>query len=920
MDSSSGVPDGASHIGPPTSNTAKRRSKTPDPSATPSTTTTTTTTTTGSQGSKSSSAVNSAHPSPLASRDSSPTRRPRRTASANRLGNRSRKNSQQDLSPARQTRPNLPGPITSSRSLTSTTTPSLLPTLQNQRQEPQDATAQKSINHEPKENPKWPISPRLRSPPPQFPRSGIPSRRSEHELPAIAVQRSSPKPQQLDQQSITSESEMEESQHQSGVRTPVRGALETVQEVSLPNSPNPTHDHVLMEKVKEKLAGSNNHSDSALENIRTLRARPNLITHESGSESGNSRADARRPTSVPPPLLTRQSSALSAKQMRLKHDGPNQSMTVETETVPSVPQVALATGPKVEANGTLKTKPSSETIRPRKEKKKATRKQPAVNPGTGETPFTSSGKVQPKLRHYQSARSLSVAPDTCLSPTSPGGRWPQGDVLGSSWQALPGRAQSLSLHPMTTLLTRKSVASSKADIFEAKINSAIDETNTSDSEETFVYDSNPPDNNDRAHRRFHSRTPSATSMVSQADRQNLRSIYGIMEGAGPAHGPKRSMKFVNTFNNGSDALTTGDEDGKGSSRSAGGSGRGTARHHHHIGRWGRQPGNSHPSLFDNESPFPNAARSKLTSSRNSSGPPSPRNHHSGRNALNTKRTALQMSSSYDFDENRGADDERTPLIGSIRSARSNRRRVPHSLRQAESQTYTRRQSYLNRFAACLVLTMMLMLVVTGAIGFMFATSQPMTDIEITAIHNVVTSEQVLMFDLTVKAHNPNIVVVTIDQANLEIFAKSEFAGTDSDWWDSPEGPRDILPPRNLAKNPRLDEPDDDDDQKPNVLLGRITDFDSPLTFEGSLFNQGTSSSTGQVQLEYPGNQTAGGSRRWERIFQNEFDLIVKGVVKYSLPLSAHVRSATVSGRKTIQPNSANDPSHKPNSTTTDSHH
>ncbi len=115
---------------------------------------------------------------------------------------------------------------------------------------------------------------------------------------------------------------------------------------------------------------------------------------------------------------------------------------------------------------------------------------------------------------------------------------------------------------MTTLLTRKSVASSKADIFEAKINSAIDETNTSDSEETFVYDSNPPDNNDRAHRRFHSRTPSATSMVSQADRQNLRSIYGIMEGAGPAHGPKRSMKFVNTFNNGSDALTTGDEDGK----------------------------------------------------------------------------------------------------------------------------------------------------------------------------------------------------------------------------------------------------------------------------------------------------------------------------------------------------------------------
>ncbi|CAF3610782.1 unnamed protein product [Fusarium graminearum] len=63
--------------------------------------------------------------------------------------------------------------------------------------------------------------------------------------------------------------------------------------------------------------------------------------------------------------------------------------------------------------------------------------------------------------------------------------------------------------------------------------------------------------------------------------------------------------------------------------------------------------------------------------------------------------------------------------------------------------------------------MMFMLVITGAIGFMFATSQPMTGIEIIAIHNVVTSDQVLMFDLTVKAHNPNIVVVTIDHANLE---------------------------------------------------------------------------------------------------------------------------------------------------------
>ncbi|KAM0555011.1 hypothetical protein ACHAPJ_006359 [Fusarium lateritium] len=842
MDKSSAVSDGPSGVGRSASKTVdRRRSNTPDPSATSSSANT------GSQTSKQSSANNSIGPSPLASRDSSPTRRPRRTASANKLpGTRSRKNSQNDISPSRQTRPSLSSSATPSRSLSSTTTPVLLPSQEHQQI--QAPTPQKpGFNADLKDSPRWPVSPRLRSPPPQFNiRPAIPARRSDQDLPAISVQRPTPSPQPMEQQT-TSESEMEESQYPSGMRTPARGALETVQEVSLPNSPNPPNSSALVEKVKEKLSGSENYSDPSLPDGRTLRARASLAAQESGSDSNN-KAELRRPTSVPPPIITRQSSAMSNKQMKSKQDGSIQTMTVETETVPSVPQVALTTAQKNEGpNGTLKTKQSTETIRPKKEKKKVARKQPAVNSGN---------------------------------------------------------------------------ASSKADVFEATIASAVDEANTSDSEETFVYDSNPPDGNDRAGRRFHSRTPSATSMASQADRQNLRSIYGIMEGAGPAHGPKKTMKFVNTFNtNGNESLAVENEDGKGSNRSGGsGSARGTTRHHHHIGRWGRQPGNGHASLFDNESPFPNAARSKLAgpNSRNSSGPPSPRTAHN-RN-FGHKRSAMQMSSSYDMDDTTGADDERTPLLGSVRSGRSGRnRRGPHNLRQAESQTFARRSSYLNRFAACLVLTMMFMLVITGAIGFMFATSQPMTGIEITAIHNVVTSDQVLMFDLTVKAHNPNIVVVTIDHANLEVFAKSEYTGTDSDWWARPfpHGPDDLRILDDPANDPPLDDPDPDDDLRPNVLLGRITEFDSPLTFEGSLFHQGTSSSTGEMQLQYPLNGTAGGARRWERIYQNEFDLIVKGVVKYTLPMSARIRSATVSGRKAVSPNSSNDPSTGPNNTTTD---
>merc|ERR1712000_743530 len=432
-------------------------------------------------------------------------------------------------------------------------------------------TPQKPMAAESGESPRWPVSPRLKSPPPLNKPTAPAARRNEQEAPAISVQRPVPSPHPTsDSQQTTSGSDTEDSQLQSGLRTPARGALETVQEVSLPNSPSPSTDAALMQRVDEKL-GNNNKSDSAIQENQSLKARPTLPAAEkdSGSEAGTGKPE-RRTTSVPPPMVQRQSSALSSKQVKTKPDNASQNMTVETETVASIPSVVLATGAKSDsASNTLKPKPSTETIKPKKEKKKTSRKQPTVSSGN---------------------------------------------------------------------------ASSKADVFEAKIASAVDEANTSDSEETFVYDSNPPDNGDRHTRRFHSRTPSATSMASQADRQNLRSIYGVMEGSErPSHGPRKGMKFVSTSNSNNGDSLNPEDDGKGTGRSNGGSARGTARHHHHIGKWGRQVGSSHASIFDNESPFPNVAKSKLggQQSRNSSGPPSPRNSHANGLRHNTQEHPKQ---------------------------------------------------------------------------------------------------------------------------------------------------------------------------------------------------------------------------------------------------------------------------------------
>lgn len=689
---------------------------------------------------------------------------------------------------------------------------------------------------------------------------------------------------------------------------------------------SPQHNESILDKMDDSAASEAGSQIDLLDFSQQQAPKPRSTAsnNDSGSDSGSVKGDRRPPaTSIPPALLSRQSS-VSVKTNATKpkpSEGSAQNMTVETETVASIPQVSLAPAAMKEgANGTLRTKPSSETIRPRKEKKKTSRK-PTVGSGNGEASYLSSAVHVPRLRHHQSMRSVSSTTDALISPTKQCAQSTYDDEpLSPRRSSAPNLLNGLARNTTSSLLTKSRTASSKADIFEAKIASAVDEVDSSDSEETFVYDSNPPDVSDRP-RRYHSRTPSATSMVSQVDRPGLRSISNIMDNAGPS-AMKRNMKFVNTFNSSGNESVMADEEGKGAVRTASGSGRGTSRaHHHHFGRWGRNGTNGHTSLFDSEAPFhvsnTSAPRAKFstTKSQQSSGPPSPRFTNSGRLASTGKRGL--HSATYDLDETTGADDERTPLLqsGTVRTARANRyRRQPVSIRSLESQSYRRNPSMLNRFASCLVLTVMLLLVVSGAIGFMFATSQPLTDVELKSINTVIASESELMFDLSVKAHNPNVVVVVVDQADIEVFAKSPHAGTDLGWLRLPKEGQNPDGTWGGDGSHRKEAEEPVDDKAPNMRLGSIGHLDSSLSFEGSFFNQGVSASTGEVRLLKPGNGTIGGPERWERILQDEFDLVIKGVLKYSLPLSQRVRSVSISGRTTVKPNSADNPDLRPNQT------
>lgn len=458
------------------------------------------------------------------------------------------------------------------------------------------------------------------------------------------------------------------------------------------------------------------------------------------------------------------------------------------------------------------------------------------------------------------------------------------------------------------LTTHSSTVSSKADIFEAKIASAVDEANSSDSEETFVYESNPPEPSNHL-RRYHSRTPSVTSMASQADRGMQRSIHG---GDGQhSVAPKKSMKFSNAYSAMGLETATGEDDGRGTGRSNMGTGRGSS-HHHHIGRWGRNTGNGHPSLFDNESPFPNVTKAKVgaSNSRNSSRPNSPK----AAKFMNGKRSLI--SANYDIDEGAGADDEQTPLIGpGPRSLRIGRNRRPgsSSLRHYDHRIHLEDNSLLSRFSGCLILLLAMLLVVGGGFCFVYATTQPLSEVHVLALKNVLVSQQELMLDIEVTAQNPNVVAVTVDSMNIEVFARSRHA-EDWDWW------RIIDPPSTHMRRVRrsvnalahthdddpLDSPHDGTpDETQTLKLGRLLEFDSPLTFEGMPLSKIHGHATGGVRLANPGNTTenggAEGMEKWAQIVKYEFDLRIKGVLEYQLPLSQRIRKASVDFATMVKP-------------------
>ena len=779
--------------------------------------------------------------------------------------------------------------------------------------------------------PRWPTSPRLKSPPP----SGSSSRRGSSNTqkkvevttaPNISVQNATPLSPTPPPTKQGGDETAKTQQLQTPGKAPSRGpsgksTLETVQENSTDDNREPSPAAIRAAADLRPLTRISDDESQARGREMPAENEKHTQNGESGSESASTKSDKKKDqnTSVQRPKNASTKSYTPLSTTKSRQEG-KQGMTVETETVQSIPQSALnagdRSGTRNDNSGSVRLKPSNETIRPKKERKKPTQKTRSLNQGTGTYYFRKSplltqqeyfecdDSVGDAKASVEPSRSSSKARDAS-SNESPG------RVVNRKRQSSHQLRHSIFSIPRTLSNKYLRKASSKADIFEARVANAVDEANSSDSDETFVYESNPPEPQRRP-ARHHSRTPSVTSSHSVAEAQRsggIRSFGDAMEDRRVAE-KKRSMKFSNNAYNDNDSPETKD---------------GSVRSHtpRHFGRFGR--GGSQASMFDPDSPFTQASklRSNQLGTRNSR-PNSPRSAHGtpqqsrGTSGLFGRKT---MESSYDFDAEGGDENERTPLMGTIRTPRSGR--LPRRLNstntaQSIDEYYgVRRHARCGKFGGCFLFLVVLAAVMMSAIAFLVMSNRPLYDVRICKIENVLASEQELMLDLVVGAVNPNALGIKVDDMDVNLFARSKHVGSGKDeeearWRDSvfrrrrwrsdpPPGWQDYSshwrsPSVSGGVDKGTDPPNDDDLEKDaqTMLLGRILHFDQGLSFEGSPLKRHTHSSVGELRLEKPGNKTeTGGSERWERVLKYEFELIVMGVLKYELPISARLESAAV---------------------------
>lgn len=177
-------------------------------------------------------------------------------------------------------------------------------------------------------------------------------------------------------------------------------------------------------------------------------------------------------------------------------------------------------------------------------------------------------------------------------------------------------------------------------------------------------------------------------------------------------------------------------------------------------------------------------------------------------------------------------------------------------------------------------------------GFVLASTKDLAEVSVVLLDNAIVSQDELVFNIVIEAVNPGWFSVGMNGLEVDVFAKSGF----------------------LREAQGGNHEETQSESVETVLLGTIYSMDPYISFPGGIFTHSSVPQLGEVKLLNPGkNLTAlivngndnstdsDNSEKWAVISRNPFDLVVRGVFKYSLPFSTGQRSAVIQKTQYIDP-------------------
>jgi len=198
-------------------------------------------------------------------------------------------------------------------------------------------------------------------------------------------------------------------------------------------------------------------------------------------------------------------------------------------------------------------------------------------------------------------------------------------------------------------------------------------------------------------------------------------------------------------------------------------------------------------------------------------------------------------------------------VGLNPSNRENDSGSPQDYSPSEITSFTKFHSGVSmttRIVICVVLVLILILSMLLVGGIVLAAGQPLSDFDVVSLSDVLVSDRELVFSLVTRARNPGIFSRSVYHSELDVFATTAHAKKLSHG----------VQPINMDSTTRT------------VLLGNVSKLESPMIFEGG-FSSKTQWHTAAAKLVNPlGNKT----ELWTEISGHDFDLTVKGVLKYKV--------------------------------------